>query len=427
MLTLAGAGVMSANRLIADYFGVFLVAFFFSFMASPLLRWLAMKNGIVDQPDRHRKNHLEPVAYLGGIALYLGWVGGVLLSHFLGPDYLEKGQFESMLGGGFPLPIIFGATVIMLTGLIDDVYGISPRVKIGGQFMAAAALALSSQNLGVKLVTDTLAGFDVHDVPGFVSYSLGGALIALFVVGGCNSMNLLDGLDGLATGVSAVVYVGFLFIAVTFGVGLEDPAGSRVLLVMCLAVLGAVLGFLPYNFNPAHIFMGDAGSLLLGYLSVSTILLFADAPRRGPVLVAAGLIVYALPITDMLMTICRRTLKGQRLSAADKEHLHHRVLAAIRQFVPSSNLSTRLAVLVMYGLAVIFAGLGYALVFVSWRYVLAVFLAVFGFIAVGAYKSGRRQAFLERARDLPDDAAPADPRDLVETGEPNGRKKHEGR
>ena len=168
---------------------------------------------------------------------------------------------------------------------------------------------------------------------------------------------------------------------------------------MCLAIVGASLGFLPYNFNPANIFMGDTGSLLLGYLCVATILLFADSPTQGPRLVTAALIVFALPLTDLFLTVSRRALNGKPLSVADKGHIHHKVLLIFQHVIPSPNLCIKLAVLVMYALAGVFTVLGCSLVFLRWRYVLVVFFTVFGFILVGAYKSGRRQAILDQMQN----------------------------
>jgi len=386
MLVLGAAVTTKDNPLVGDYIGVFFVSFVACFVLVPVMRWLATRHNIVDRPDT-RKNHLEPVAYLGGVALFLGWLCGVAFSYLIKPvSFTSSGLTAEDFR--FPVALIVGATTIMLTGLIDDTYGISPRVKIGGQFMAAAALAWSSQNLGIKLITDLFAAGGVT-VPFLVAYILGAVLIAGFVVGGCNSMNLLDGLDGLAAGVCAIVCLGFLFISVYGGTDAQNPGVNRVLIVMCMAILGVVLGFLPYNFNPANIFMGDTGSMLLGYLCASTILLFAETPKNGPMLVTAALIVCALPLTDTFLTIFRRALQGQPLSKADKGHLHHKILAVIQQFVASPNLSIKLAVLVMYLLAAVFAVVGCSLVFLRWRYVLAVFIAVFGFILVGTYKSGR--------------------------------------
>ena len=386
---------LSASQMIGDYIGVFFVAFVISIVAVPCLRWLAVRNGIVDHPDSDRKLHAEPVAYLGGVAIFLGWFAGVIYSASVVPVHFGEQAVQSS-NPRLPFALIFGASVITLTVLIDDIYKITPRVKMGGQFMAAAALAWSSQNLGTELVIDLSASVGLSVSP-MVAYILGAALIAIFVVGGCNSMNFIDGLDGLAAGVTGIVFLGLLFIAAYLGVELASPLESRMPIVLCLAALGCLAGFLPYNFNPANIYMGDAGSLLLGYLSVSTILLFADAPGGGPMLVTAAMLVFALPITDMTMAIARRFLKGDPLYKPDNRHIHHKVLNTFQRLELPPNPTVKLTVLTMYLIAVVFAVLGCSLVYLRWRYILAVFFAVFGFIVVGAYKSGRRYRLLDQS------------------------------
>lgn len=402
---LAEAPTLTASQLLADYIGVFFASFVVCFAMTPILRRLAVKNGIIDVPDLQRKNHLEPVAYLGGVGIFFGWLAGLFVCYFMSPIESEATGIptEALT---FPLPVVFGATVITLTGLIDDVYGVSPRVKIGGQLMATAALALSSQNLGTKLVADTLAwmGLDIPWGADYFHYFLGAVLLAVFVVGGCNSLNLLDGLDGLAAGIAAIACVGFLVISmhvfdvsITQSPSLIDP----VRIVMSLALLGALLGFLPYNFNPAHIFMGDAGSLLLGYLCVSIILSFAGTAQGGPRLVMAALIVFALPITDTSLAIFRRLMRGQSILKADNEHIHHEVFRTVQSFKLGHNTTVKLSVLSMYVLAAIFGVLGCSLVYVASWYVPAVFLAMYGFIIVAAYKSGRRRAILSADSTAP--------------------------
>ncbi len=399
---LAKAPTVTASQLLADYIGVFFASFVVCFAMTPILRRLAVKNGIIDVPDLQRKNHLEPVAYLGGVGIFFGWLAGLFVCYFMSPIESEATGIpaEALT---FPLPVVFGATVITLTGLIDDVYGVSPRVKIGGQLMAAAALAWSSQNLGTKLVADTLAWMGL-DIPWGVDYFLGAVLLAVFVVGGCNSLNLLDGLDGLAAGIAAIACVGFLVISMhVFDVSITQTPSliDPVRIVMSLALLGALLGFLPYNFNPAHIFMGDAGSLLLGYLCVSIILSFAGAAQGGPRLVMAALIVFALPITDTSLAIFRRLMRGQSVLKADNEHIHHEIFRTVHSFKLGHNTTVKLSVLSMYALAVIFGVLGCSLVYVASWYVPAVFLAMYGFIIVAAYKSGRRRVILDSGASAP--------------------------
>ncbi len=158
-----------------------------------------------------------------------------------------------------------------------------------------------------------------------------------------------------------------------------------------------MLGFLPFNFNPATIFMGDAGSLLLGYLVVATILLFGEVRGTGPCLVTAALIVFALPITDTALAIFRRRMRGQGIFRPDNEHLHH--------ILRRAGLSVRQTVAVLYTAAVGMAALGCTLVALElrWRYVLAVFVVLFGFVLATGYKYGQRQRMLmledEEARD----------------------------
>ena len=383
-----------------EYLWVFLAALAVSFLLTPLMRCLAIRNGVVDQPDMKRKAHVEPIAYMGGVAIFLGWLTGVSLCFFMAANNpLQTRQFA------FPLSVIVGAAAITITGLMDDVYGVSPRVKIGGQFFAAAALAW--QNIGFSLVTQTFNIFGVN-LPEPVAYVLGTAMLAAFVLGGCNAVNLIDGLDGLASGIVAIATLGFLFIAVTISTvhGAADPQptliSDPVRIVMCLAILGAVLGFLPYNFNPANIFMGDAGSLLLGYLCVASILMFADPHmNNSPMYVMAALIVFALPIIDTALAIFRRKMSGKPIFSPDDQHLHHQILRAVRNIgINSPRLSVKLAVIAMYMLAGAFALLGCSLVFFPrGRYVIAVFTVFLAFIFVTAYKSGHMRQLEKKPPD----------------------------
>lgn len=389
-LAVVERGDISASNVLAPYMAVFFVAFFVSIVATPIMRWLAIRNGVVDWPDFKRKVHLQPVAYLGGMAIFLGWLAGVSMCFFLTPHdvrVIEMGMEHVK----FPFAIVIGGAVIALTGVIDDVYGVSPRVKIGGQLFAAAALA--TQDLGTELVADTFSSLGVaFPHSDLVAYVLGAIFIAVLVVGGCNSVNLLDGMDGLASGISAIAVCGFLVISLIVAIGMSNPTAeppgidlitSPIRIVMCLAILGTIMGFLPYNFNPANIFMGDAGSLLLGYLCVSTILLLAHAPGPGPALVMAALVVFAMPFTDTILAITRRKISGKPIFSPDKAHLHHQLR--------KSGLSIKQTVFVMYGLSLVFATMGCMMVFLRWRYVLAIFFVLFAFIAVTAIKSAQNK------------------------------------
>jgi len=417
--TVTDGPVFTADEVFSPYIWVAIAAFLVTFAVTPILRLLAVRNGVVDWPDLKRKAHAEPVAYLGGVGIFLGWLVGVICALF----FIEPHGFSTFASVGsieFPMSIVWGAAIICVVGLIDDVYGISPRMKVGGQLMAAALLA--SETVGTSLaggvvapVLDLMsiepAALNIGADPRWAdpTYWIGALFVMVLVLGGCNALNLLDGLDGLATGVTAICMAGFLFVAVALAMGVYGDMGrpfsplyDPVRVVMCLAVLGALMGFLPYNFNPANIFMGDAGSLLLGYLSVTTILLFAEKRPGGsvgdPQLVMAGLIIFAVPILDTTLALVRRKMRGASLFSPDNQHLHHQLVR--------SGLSVKQAVFVLYAISAGFAIVGASLVFVRMRYVLSVFLVIFGFIVVMAYKVGHRQYLALQAKERGTAASP---------------------
>ncbi len=400
---------VSVMEVLAPYVGVLIVGFLVALIATPIMRRLAIKNGVVDWPDLKRKNHAVPVAYLGGVAIFVGWLAAVTSAIVLNTKGFggDVGPFHGRVA--FPLSIILGAAVITLTGMFDDVYGIRARVKIGGQLFAAAALA--SQNVGVQLTRNALnvlhipwEDLNAYSVPMMSSplgdaivYTIGTILIAAFVIGACNSVNLIDGLDGLASGVVAIATAGFLAVTLIVAARAADPAieappelMNPVRIVMCLAIIGAILGFLPYNFNPASIFMGDAGSLLLGYLAAATILLFSDTGGFALKLVTALLIIFAVPITDTSLAIVRRKMRGYPITAPDNQHIHH--------LLRRSGLSVKKSVMVMYAAGLVFAVLGVSMVAMewSWRYILVVFFLLYGTIMAISFKYGAYQLALER-------------------------------
>ena len=400
----------TADEVLAPYVWVFYVAFLVSFAFTPIMRKIALRFGIVDWPDLKRKAHVEPVAYLGGVAVYLGWAAAIGISTLL-TIHSATGESGQTVQWSRFTSIFVGATIIVAVGVWDDVCGISPRVKLGGQILAAALLA--GHEVGTRLAAGLVnavangMGFDVDLVVNPEDYFnplywLGAGLVVLFVLGGCNASNLLDGLDGLVSGVTAIVALGFTFIAVCLAMGFYGPGGGYspdafdpVRIVICLALVGAVLGFLPFNFNPATIFMGDAGSMLMGYLAASIMLLFAE--KGDPQLVIAALIVFALPIMDALLAIVRRKLQRKPIFSPDSQHLHHQLIR--------SGLTVRQSVAVMYIMALVFAVLGCSMIFSRLRYVAAVFLVVFASVAVMAYKVGQAHSRRPRLDSAPEEGA----------------------
>ncbi len=388
------------------YMGVFVIAFLVTLFATPFMRRLAVANGVIDRPNDPRKIHRIPVAYLGGVAVFLGMLAGVAFAILT-----QKNAVFPVLGDhalaqrGIPLSVLLGLTIITLAGLLDDVVGVSPRIKIAMQLIAAAALALD--DVGVRVAQGVLGPIGalfgnerlfftlpLHFLGPEVSVSIdliywaGTAIIAVFILGACNASNLIDGLDGLCSGVTAIAAAGLLVIALSLALIGDGPLDSS-RITLCLCLLGATLGFLPHNFNPATIFLGDCGSMLMGFSTIVIILSLGDTGKTP--LVVAGLIIYMLPMIDTTLAIVRRKMAGRSLSAPDDQHLHHLLKRA---------LGVRGAVFVLYGIAAAFAILGVVVSLGRARVAYAIALVMVSYIGVTAVKIARRKLIEEQAAGL---------------------------
>jgi len=405
-LSEVGAEITSRLAVFHGYMGVLMLAFVVTLLVTPIMRRLAVANGVLDRPSDPRKIHRAPVPYLGGVAVFLGIFAGIAFSYlaaafpalvdFHTSTHLEMGLRHQMV----PLSILLGIFIIMLVGLLDDVVGISPRIKVAGQLIAAAALAY--QDVGVKVAQGVLQptlGVLLNNqeltwtidlgttlpllgssIQVDIIYWSGTAVIAIFVLGACNASNLIDGLDGLASGVTAIANVGLLVVALGMALADDGPRDAQ-RIVLCMAVLGACLGFLPHNFNPASIFLGDAGSLMLGFCTIVVVLTLGDTGRTD--LVMAGLIIYAIPIIDTVLAIVRRKLAGKSISDPDSNHLHHML---------KRSLGVKRAVFTLYGLGATFAGLGIWMASGRARVTYSLALIFAAYIAVTAIKIARKAA-----------------------------------
>lgn len=382
----------------------FIVAFVVALFATPIVRRIAVAHNVIDHPDQVRKKHTAPIAYMGGVAILLALLAGIIVSYFSWGGATEL--FKPV-----PVSVLVGIVVIALAGLADDIWKWDPRLKIAGQLVGAAALAV--EDVGVRVAEGLLRPMmgsadttlivlgDLAVVNGDLYYWVGTAIIAIFVLGGCNAANLIDGLDGLLSGVTAITATGLLAIALAMAAfppaaaeGEATLAGARI--VLCFALLGAVLGFLPHNFNPATIFLGDCGSLLIGFVTVCIILMMGEFGQTH--LVFAGLIVFSVPIMDTALAIIRRKLSGTSMSEADDQHIHHqlkRVLGGVKR-----------AVFALYGISLSFAVVGVSLAMLVLmtglrvRVVYAIAFVLFGFIGVIAFKAARRHEYqLRRQRE----------------------------
>jgi UDP-GlcNAc:undecaprenyl-phosphate GlcNAc-1-phosphate transferase len=381
-------GRLTVNDVLSPYIYVFYVAFIVAFVFTPIMRQVAMYYGIIDEPDGTRKLHKAPVAYLGGVAVFLGWIAGLAVSGFL---HLHREDLGLSPFVRVNFSIVVGGSLIVMLGLWDDIHKLNPWVKIAGQVFAAAFLLYDG--VGAQATTSLF-----HPLAAWMSLYLGwphgpnpafpaavvavtsGILVVCTVVGCCNATNLMDGLDGLCGGVTAIIAAGFLFLAVHLaasGSGLSAN-WDALRIVLGLALLGAVLGFVPYNFNPASIFMGDTGSMFLGYGCAIQIILMAQG--QHPKWFLAAMVIFALPILDTLLAFARRWINGRPLFSADRFHFHHQLLAR--------GFTVKQTVIISYALAIGFGILGTAIVFMRTRYAVAVYLVVFGSILVAAFKMG---------------------------------------
>lgn len=374
--------VFSADEVLSPYIYVFYSAFIVAFIFTPILRSVAIYYGIIDQPDNLRKMHSTPVAYLGGVAVFLGWLSGLATSQFTQTHGSEPSQTPHIYVN---FSIVVGASVIVVLGLWDDLRKVSPWSKIAGQLFAATILL--AFGIGTRCaepmfapINQRLFNFLHWQIPPGVITVISCAIVYIVVVGCCNATNLMDGLDGLCGGVTAVVAAGFLFLAINiarFAGGMDvNLDGTRI--VLALALLGAVMGFVPFNFNPASIFMGDAGSMFLGFACAVMILL--DAQDTHPKWFMASVIMFALPILDTALAFARRYVNRRPLFAADRHHFHHQMVAR--------GFTVKQTVLISYLLAIFFAVAGGSVVYIRTRYVVAFYLVIFGSIIVAAYKMG---------------------------------------
>ncbi len=391
---------LTYTAVLQPYMPVFYISFLTTLILTPLMRRLAHRHGVVDDPDNKRKVHTQPIAYLGGVSIFIGWIAGVTIAVFLKPHFADAGSTATIQ---IPPGILMGAMAVVLFGLMDDVYSLSPKMKLLGQFIAALFLMLPGMlPIPGATGTDFLLGQD-KGPGGMVMQTLvmslkvvdpsamhsswatygvplfSGLVVIAIIIATCNSTNLLDGLDGLCSGVTGVMSVGYLVLAVYLaGSGVQDPMLDPVRITLSLALLGAVLGFLPFNFNPASIFMGDTGSMFLGYMCGTMILMFGQFSAVKWFL--AAIIMFGLPMMDTLLAIVRRKLNHKPIFSPDSNHFHH--------FLIRQGLTVRRAVLLSYGVAAVFVSFGLVIVFIPTPLAVGVYMVLFGWIIVAAFKMG---------------------------------------
>jgi UDP-GlcNAc:undecaprenyl-phosphate GlcNAc-1-phosphate transferase len=288
-----------------------LVAMLLSLAITPACRWLCKRLGWVDHPNA-RKVHHTPIPRGGGIAIFLSYVAALMFSP-------HDARMQALL------PAI---AIVFATGLLDDIAGLKPWMKIAGS-LTAAILACQA---GIQL--SSFGGMPIG--PGWLQI----ALTVFWLIGCTNAFNLIDGLDGLAAGIGLFATLAALLSGLI--------SGNYALAILAAPLLGSLLGFLPYNFSPASIFLGDSGSFSIGFLLGCFAIVWwqSTATIIG---MAAPLIALAIPVLDTAFAILRRLGRGQPVFRADREHIHHVLLA--RGYTPKA------AACMLYAVAGILAGL----------------------------------------------------------------------
>lgn len=296
-----------------EFIGVFLLTGLLTVVLTPVIRRVAVKVGMIDYPGARRVNRV-PVPRGGGVAIYIAFWAALGIA----------GLWTSHLWGLFA-----ASTVIVLTGLADDRYTLHPAAKFAGQVLASMVLVGSGTR--VEFLTNPLGGM-VY----LAAWSV--PVTVLWLVAVTNVVNFIDGLDGLAAGVAGIASIPLIHIAL--------QTGQPYVAVLAVALAGSAWGFLPHNFNPARIFMGDSGALFLGFMLGAFAI---EGALKGATAIALTIPVLALgvPVFDTAFAIIRRVRAGRPIYQADQEHLHHRLLAL--------GLSQRQAVVLLYGLSAVLA------------------------------------------------------------------------
>ena len=298
-----------------NVFIIVIVTFLASLILVPIVKKIAIHINAMDEPNE-RKIHKVPMPRLGGLAIFLAFLLG----------YILYGDVSTQM-----LSILIGGFLLILVGIVDDINPVKARYKLIAQTIASTIVVLYGE---LYFTNVTLLGFNIY-----FNEFWGSLTSIIFIVAITNAINLIDGLDGLAAGISSIYFLTIAIIAFI----LNRIGGLDV--IISLIMLGSTLGFLFHNFPPAKIFMGDTGSLFLGFM-ISIIALLGYKVTTFTSLIVP-IIILAIPIFDTVFAILRRLLKGQNIGVADKEHFHHQLLKM--KYSPTKS------ILIIYAIDIAFA------------------------------------------------------------------------
>jgi UDP-GlcNAc:undecaprenyl-phosphate GlcNAc-1-phosphate transferase len=303
-----------------EYLICFVLAFIVAFSATPIARKAAFKIGAVDIPKDERRMHNKPIALFGGAAIICGFVVSILYN-----TISTAGIFvfsRELLG------LAAGIVIITIMSITDDIKHVSAKFKLSFQLLAAIAVVMISDTR-IENITNPFANSGISQLSPYISYPL----TVIWIVGITNAINLIDGLDGLAAGVASISSLSLFFISVL------RPDGDIYTAIITAALAGSTLGFLPFNFNPAKIFMGETGSAFLGF-TLGVVSIQGTLKSYAAISLAIPLLVLGLPLFDTTFAILRRLKNRKPVMEADRSHIHHRLI--------DMGLSQKQSVLVMY-------------------------------------------------------------------------------
>lgn len=336
-----------------NYIWAFLIALFVALIATPAVIVLAAKTGAMDAPDA-RKVHKGPMPRIGGLAIYCGFMAAILAM-------LNFAELTQEIANGV-IGLLLGGTLIVIIGLIDDYKNLPAKVKLLGQILAACVVVYF--DVRIDVITDPFGDYL------YLEYLAAPATV-FWIVGLTNTVNLIDGLDGLAAGVSTIASITIMLVALQ-----EDV---MIVALFTAALAGAALGFLRYNFNPAKIFMGDTGSMFLGFI-LAGISVIGAVKCTATIALIVPVLALGLPIMDTTFAIIRRYRGGVPIFKPDKGHLHHRLL--------DLGFSQRQAVLLMYVISALLGLSAVALNEVSGGMSIVIVVCVLLVVFLGARKLG---------------------------------------
>ena len=313
--------MLGSNYYIAKILETLVISMVIAYITSPLSIRIAHKLGVIDRPKDARRVHKKPIPRFGGMAIFLGSMAAMSI-----PAGMNEKIKVAMIGGA----------LMYLLGIADDIRNLKPAVKFLGQWGIATLVFV----LGVRITfIGNYFGTAATGPHANVILSEGVAYIitVFWIVGITNAVNLMDGLDGLAAGCTAIMALSLAYVAYIHGMRL----GSMPVCIALVAVAGGCIGFLPYNFSPARTFMGDGGALYLGYM-IAVLSVISPLKRATVVGALIPMLTLAVPIFDTSLAMLRRALRHESIMKADKGHLHHHLMAA--------GFGQRRSVLIMYGI-----------------------------------------------------------------------------